>query len=253
MNLPSKTQCKHLLLVTYRVPANVLDHLIMVNKVAVFLSELLIKKGEKINLDLVDRASILHDMLKIIEIKNTDFFKPSKDDSFVKISKKDRLIWLNLKKKYAGLSHEKAAYIVLKEKYPELAKIILKHGYHNQEGENVLDTWEEKIVNYADKRVLHDQIVSLKERFDDGHERYYKQNLVLGINNDYQKKADLNYFKLEKEIFNKLEFLPEDLKHRILDNENKILKNIKSDNNTNKNTNNNKDNDDCDDFNDVKK
>ena len=165
MNLPSKEDCVHLINVTYRIPANIVNHSIQVNRLAVFLANKLNEKKEKIDIDLVDRASILHDMLKIIEIHNANLiFQPPGDNDTMVISKEDRIRWAELKKKFHGLSHEEAAYKVLKEKYPELALVIKKHGYQYPKEDMGLNSWEEKLVYYSDKRVKHSDIVSVKER-----------------------------------------------------------------------------------------
>lgn len=216
MNLPTQAECKHLILTTFRVPANIVNHSILVNKVAVFLAKRLEERNVQINIDLVDRASILHDMLKIIEINNAEIlFQPPGEKNAIPISKKDRMVWIDLKKRFGIMSHEEAAYIILKEKYPELATVIKKHGYHDQTGENKLNTWEEKIVNYADKRVAHTNIVTLKERFEEGHKRYAKKNLLSNITQEYQERADKTYFDLEKEIFKNLNFNPDKLKEEL--------------------------------------
>ncbi len=220
IKLPKEEECKHLLMNTFRVPPNILDHSILVNKIAVFLAKRLEEKKIQINIDLVDRASILHDMLKIVEINNAEIlFKPPGEDKALEISKKDRMVWINLKKRFGGMSHEDAAYTILKEKYPQLAQVIRKHGYHDQIGKNELITWEEKIVNYADKRAAHTKLVTLKERFEEGHNRYAKNNLLTNINQEYRKKADNNYFELEKKIFKNLNFGPEELKEEMAKNE----------------------------------
>ena len=210
MNLPSKEDCAYLINYTFRVPANIVNHSIQVNRLSVFLAKKLKEKGEGVDIDLVDRASILHDLLKIIEIKDTGliFKPPGKKDTMV-VSKQDRMKWLELRKKFYGLTHEEAAYKVLKEKYPELALVILKHGYHYPEDEMTLNTWEEKLVYYSDKRVMHSDIVSLKERLEDGHKRYEKQLKLKGIDKKFQEKVDAYVMNLEKEIFNKLGFAPE--------------------------------------------
>lgn len=218
IKLPTAQECVHLINVTYKVPINIVNHSIKVNAVAVFLAEELKKKGLDINVALVDKASILHDMLKIVELHDLkQVFTPPGQNKEITVSKKDWMAWLELKKRYAGMSHEEAAAHVLKERYPELAEVIRKHGYHDQSGDKELATWEEKIVNYADKRVTHIAIVSLKERFEEGHKRYAKKNILSGIDKEYQKRADKRYFELEKEIFNKLDFGPEDVKKLVED------------------------------------
>jgi uncharacterized protein len=209
VNLPTKQECMHLLRITYRVPQNIIEHSIQVNKLAVFIGQKLNEKNIFVDVDLVDRSSILHDVLKVIEIDNfLDIYDPNSSERII-LSKKDRLTWLNLKEKYGHLSHEDAAYHIFKEKYPELALIIKKHGYNNLEGDNKLNTWEEKIVHYADKRVMHSMIVPLLKRLEDGHKRYYEKNKLKGIDLNFQKRTDLKLIQLEKEIFNNLGLEPD--------------------------------------------
>jgi uncharacterized protein len=211
VNLPTKQECIHLLRVTYRLPQNIIEHSIQVNRLSVFLATKLNDKGFNVNIDLIDRASILHDILKIIEIDNLfDFIDPESNQN-VLLSKKDRMVWINLKKRYGHLTHEEAGYQIFKEKYPEMALVIKKHGYTNLKGENELKTWEEKLVHYADKRVKHRIIVSMFERLQEGHKRYEKKNLLKGINFEFQKKTDKKLIDLEKEIFNNLDFKPDDI------------------------------------------
>jgi len=64
MNLPTHEQCIEIL-DEHEVPENVRKHCFSVNKVAVFLALKLKQKGIEINIDLVDRASLLHDLDKI--------------------------------------------------------------------------------------------------------------------------------------------------------------------------------------------
>lgn len=211
VSLPTQQECIHLLRVTYRLPENMINHSIQVNRLAVFLAYNLKKKGLDVNIDLVDRASILHDIMKIIEIDGfLGLINPESKKEIV-LSKKDRVVWLNMKQKYGHLSHEDAAYHIFKEKYPEMALIIKKHGYTNLKGENELKTWEEKIVHYADKRVMHSSIVPMLERLNEGHKRYEQKNLLKGIDENFRNKVDKQLIDLEKEIFNNLDFEPKDI------------------------------------------
>jgi hypothetical protein len=66
---------------------------------------------------------------------------------------------------------------------------------------------EEEVVNYADKRVQHDRIVSLRERFADLKERYGKSQSSFERLDDLEKAT----FELEKKIFSILEIEPADL------------------------------------------
>ena len=174
MKYPSREECLRDYL-EIKTPQNIIEHVIVVNKVAVFLAKKLKKKGIKLNLRLVDKASLLHDL--------------------------DKWLCINDKSLKHGFETEK----MLAEKgYPEIGFYARQHVAELILGE--LKTWEEKIINYADKRVLHDQIVSLKERFDYINERYPAK--------DFEKRRkiiELSYV-LEKEIFSKLGFSPEELK-----------------------------------------
>ena len=66
MELPSKEEC-YKLLKEYHVPQNVVEHSKKVAKVALFLGDRLIKKGINVNLELVEQASLLHDLVRICD------------------------------------------------------------------------------------------------------------------------------------------------------------------------------------------
>ena len=73
------------------------------------------------------------------------------------------------------------------------------------------DLSEAVIVNYADKRVLHDRIVSLDDRMRYIQERY-------GTQPEHKRRIELLWKKtaaLEKHIFIYLPFSPEDLIHHL--------------------------------------
>ena len=106
--------------------------------------------------------------------------------------------------------HVEGAYEIIKEEgYPEVANVAAAHGFMSEP-----KTWEEKILNYADKRVKHSEIVSLRERFDDLHERYGPHNVV-DYDVELRDEKEKLYFELEKEIFSNLDFKPEDLKEEV--------------------------------------
>ncbi|MBN1502995.1 HDIG domain-containing protein [Candidatus Woesearchaeota archaeon] len=167
MNLPSREECFELLK-KEGTPKNIITHSVIVTKIAVLLATKLIEKGIKINVELVEKASLLHDIKKWDEIKKN-------------------------KKATHGVDGES----FLTGKYPELANLVKKHMlYEVLVG---LNSWEEKIVNYADKRVNHDKIVSLKERFS-----YLEKRYNLKGDKDWQKVKELFYY-LENEIFDRID------------------------------------------------
>lgn len=171
MKLPSREQAVEILKKN-RVLPNILEHSFQVNNVAVFLAKKLIKAGEKIDIDVVDRASLLHDVGKSITILD-------------KI--KDR-------------HHELAEDILTVEGYPELGLVCRRHSLMELKN---LHSWEEKIVNYADTRVKHNRIVSLKERIEDLTRRYKVP--------ESQRLTLRDLLPLENEIFSKLRIKPEDI------------------------------------------
>jgi hypothetical protein len=68
---------------------------------------------------------------------------------------------------------------------------------------------EEEIVNYADKRVQHDRIVSLEERFSDLMDRYGKGQKASEQMEQLRKAT----FEIENKIFSVLGTDPSDLQH----------------------------------------
>lgn len=155
------------LLSKYGVPENIIAHCINVSKIAVFIAEKINSRGGNVNVSLVRAAALLHDIDKIIEIKNK-----------------------------SGRHGEMAREILEKEGYPEIAKIAQRHVIHQILKEGALSTLEEKIVFYADKRVKHDKVVSLSERFE-YLRKIYPQYL------DSINLAEPRTKELEAEIMNK--------------------------------------------------
>ena len=64
MDIPSRKECFSLL-DEYKVPQNVRDHTDLVNRIAVFLATKLKDAGVDIDVDVVDRASLVHDLDKM--------------------------------------------------------------------------------------------------------------------------------------------------------------------------------------------
>ena len=192
MNLPSREE-SFKILEDLRTPKHVISHSLMVNKVAVFLAKRLRQKGEKINLKLVDRASLLHDCLRVCDFNNfnQEYFEEE-------ITEEDKVLWNKIKKKYSEKNHGQAACEFFKEKYPEMAEVIRKHSINAiVEEDKIPTTWEEKLVYYADRRVCEDQLVSVDERISDLKKRYPDINSLI-------VKAEPKIKLLEKDIFDKL-------------------------------------------------
>jgi len=194
-NLPTQKECFEIMK-KYHTPSHILGHSLSVAKLAVFLANRLNEKGIAVDIALVERACLLHDMVRICDFKEVDYSKFQET-----VTRKDKVAWDQIRTKYGEISHEEAAYEILKEKYPVLALTIKKHRYMAISEQGRPNTWEEKLVYYADMRVMEDKIVSLKERLLDGH----KRNAFLRSPETQGKidtaKVDLQIYKLEAEIF----------------------------------------------------
>ncbi|MAE42934.1 hypothetical protein CMO93_04125 [Candidatus Woesearchaeota archaeon] len=137
MNIPSKEECLAILNKN-NTPSNVVEHCKAVCNVAEEIAEKLIKKGVKVNKELVVASALLHDIER------------AKENHVV--------IGANLLKRMG---------------FPEIAEIVKKHSLYKNSEEGVqLRTIEEKIVFYADKRVKGKKVVSLEGRFEDLKKRY---------------------------------------------------------------------------------
>jgi uncharacterized protein len=172
MKVPTHKEC-FVLLEKYKTLPNIMDHSIIVNKVANWLAHRLHEKGIDIDLEVVDRASLLHDIGKSVTILE------------------------HLEDRHHILAEE----ILKKEGYPELGLVCRRHSlmeFHN------LFSLEEKVVKYADIRVKHDRIVSVRERMADLKKRY---NVPKG-----KMIAVSEVLKLEKEIFDMIGKSPTILK-----------------------------------------
>lgn len=160
----------------YGMLEHIIDHSIEVARVALFLAAELNQKGQRIDLSLVEAAALLHDLTK------TQCFNTKED-------------------------HARTGSKLLKEMgYERLAEVVAEH-IHLTSQRDPSSISEEEVVNYADKRVKHDQIVSLEERFKDLEERYGETRRALERLEGLKRAT----FEIEKKIFSILEIHPEHL------------------------------------------
>ena len=155
-------------------PNHILDHVKLVNKIANFLAKKLYEKNIKLNLEVIDKASLAHDL--------------------------DKWLCINDKSIKHGFKTEE---ILIEKGYPEIGYYARQHR-----GDLIvhgLKTWEEKIIAYSDKRVQENKIVTLDNRFKSINKRYPAKNIKL------RKKQISLFYELEKEIFSKLDLKPQEL------------------------------------------
>lgn len=211
-NLPTHKECLAII-EDHHVPPHIVRHSLTVAKFAVFLAKRLKENGQTVDIKLVNRACLLHDIVRICDFKKLDYSKFEQP-----VTDRDKTRWRQLREDYNGTPHEHAAYDILRDNYPALALTIKKHRYVAiLDEQEKLDTWEEKLVYYADKRVMHDKIVPLKERLTEGH----KRNAHL-YSTESQRRAiiaevDPLIYKLEDEIFYEIGLNPLEITDEFID------------------------------------
>lgn len=185
----------------FHVPMHIRKHMAQVSKVAAQIANAYEKAGFTLDIDSIIKAALLHDALKVCTIKDFD------PDNFPQeVTDEDKLKWTELREKYRGVSDAKVMCKLLTERgESKIAQIIKQHDFDCiLEGFESLDA---KIHYYADKRVKHDQIVSLKERLRDGRVRYPASQ------NDSKRITQIEdaVFELEKQLFKKINLEPQDI------------------------------------------
>jgi uncharacterized protein len=175
--IPAREECLRLM-EEYRMLENIISHSLTVAKVALFLSAELNKRGQRIDVRLVEAASLLHDLTK------TECLKTKEDHAMT------------------------GSQLLKRIGYERVGEIVARHIWLGKECDPSC-VCEEEIVNYADKRVMHDRIVSLEERFRDLRERYGKRGRV----EDYLEHLQREIYGIENKIFLILQADPNDLQH----------------------------------------
>lgn len=112
----------------------------------------------------------------------------------------------------AGCDHaEVGAEICRQHGYPGIARIVAEHvvlqGHDPQRYRRGVFTARE-VVYYADKRVRHEEIVSLDERLDYILEHYGRNDFLL---HELIRKNFVSCVELERYLFSFLPFVPEQL------------------------------------------
>jgi uncharacterized protein len=120
-----------------RMPGHILRHSYMVGRTALVIGTWLKSSGYFMDLALIERSSLLHDICKM------DCIGTSQDHALM------------------------AKEFLCREGYPLVGEVV---GQHVRLSSFEVD--EAMVVNYADKRVMHDRVVSLTRRFLDLMERY---------------------------------------------------------------------------------
>jgi len=159
---------------------HIVAHSRQVCRVALFLTASLQGQGLVLDTDLVRTASLLHDITKTRSLQT-------------------------------GEDHARTgAELLAGRGYPEVGKIIGEH-VRLSSYEDLRAPGEVQIVNYADKRVLHESITSLGERMAYILERYGRSPGDIQRIVDTWEKTKI----LEKCLFRYLPYSPDELAARM--------------------------------------
>jgi putative nucleotidyltransferase with HDIG domain len=173
--IPSKKACYGMIR-EMKMMAHIVRHSLQVCRVAMLLAEALQNRGVELNLDLIQAAALLHDITKTRSFetgeKHTD----------------------------TGCKYLTACG------YPHVGDIVRQHVELDDYFESG-SPGEAEIVNYADKRVLHDRIVSLAERMNYILRRYATSPIAVQCLEGLWEKTLVQ----EERIFSDLSFDPEQL------------------------------------------
>lgn len=182
MQIPSLEQCYHLMC-EMKMMDHIVRHSLQVCRVATFLTQNLNAQHHMLNYDLIQAAALLHDITK------TRSFKTEENHALT------------------------GGQFLTEQGYPEVGDLVRQH-VRLDEYPDPMTLGEAEIINYADKRVLHERIVGLGERLDYILERYGKLP-------QHQERIRWLWDKtrvMENEIFRNLAIAPQDLE-RLLNSE----------------------------------
>jgi len=178
--IPTRSECLAALS-DYNVPEHIIGHSVVVERVALFLANHLVAAGNGMDPALVSAGALLHDI--------------------------DKMRGLN-----EGRPHgELGAETIDRLGYAEVSPIVGQHVRLADYGDNGTVS-EAKLVNYADKRVNHEEIVTLDERFTYLLERYGSASPEALVRITEMKRLTE---AIEGQIFARLTLAPTDVRRLI--------------------------------------
>jgi hypothetical protein len=175
---PSREECLRLM-AQYDMLPHIREHSFLVTEVALWLGRGLTEAGLPLSLPLIEAGALLHDLGKT----------PC----------------LGTMKNHA----EWGAWALTVEGYPLVAQVVREHVRLDETVRDLRPLREAEVVNYADKRVLHTQVVTMAARFADLKKRYGKTPEALAriTANELRSRG------LEEKIFAFLPHTPQDILH----------------------------------------
>lgn len=139
--VPSKAEC-FALIKRFKMPLHIVRHSALVAHIALFIAQKLENTGCPIDHVLVEAGALLHDIKKSETLVTKENHARAGSDLLVSLG------------------------------YPAVADIVRQHVQLDSGVSDLVVVSEAEIVNYADKRVKHDEVVDIEERFEDIQRRY---------------------------------------------------------------------------------
>ena len=173
--IPERKECLKIL-ANEGVPEHIVRHSLVVEEIALFLAYGLSNTGIDLDKKLISAGAILHDVSKM----------PAMEE---------------------GIQHgDKGSDLMIELGFTEVAPIVRQHVFLDDYESDLIS--EAGLVNYADKRVNHDEIVTLDERFSYLFERY-------GVKSEEANERIERLYRLtrilEDSIFKRLPYGPNDI------------------------------------------
>ncbi|OEU52562.1 MAG: hypothetical protein BA861_03555 [Desulfobacterales bacterium S3730MH5] len=176
--IPTRQQCLELMRQCRMLP-HIVRHSKVVADVALLIAHKLNTGGQSLDIALIEAGALLHDITKTRSIET--------------------------KENHAETGGELLASLG----YPAVADIARQH-IRLDPRLSVPDALSEaEVVNYADKRVKHDEVVDIEERFRDVLERYAKRFPGL---QERLREVQHETRLLEQKIFSRIDISPEEIK-----------------------------------------
>lgn len=173
---PSTAEC-HQLMQAYQMLPNIREHSCRVRDVALQVGQHLLTAGVELNLPLLEAGALLHDIAKTASLAN-------------------------------GGEHARLGARWLTDLgYPAVAEIVREHVWLSRDPAEPWPLREVELVNYADKRVRHDLVVTLGQRFADLRQRYGRTPDIIQRLTTNERRSLI----LEKKIFANINLTPDDL------------------------------------------
>ncbi|MFA5111537.1 MAG: HD domain-containing protein [Desulfobaccales bacterium] len=176
--IPSLAECLELMEAHGMLP-NIREHSFAVMQVAFYLGDALVAAGFDLVLPLVTTGALLHDLGKTACLGTTR-------------------------------NHAEWGAAVLEDLgFSQVAQVVREHVYLDGTVSDPRPLREAEVVNYADKRVLHDAVVTLEDRFADLQVRYGRTPEI----QDRIRATEVRARALEQKLFGPLLLDPSNLLH----------------------------------------